>query len=66
MLGNDELHDIILYQIELDQNTKIELMEERINKLEKKTEQLTKENLELKEKINVLYNLLNGNNLLKK
>ena len=35
MLGNDELHDIILYQIELDQNTKIELMEERINKLEK-------------------------------
>ena len=41
-------------------------MEERINKLEKKTEQLTKENLELKEKINVLYNLLNGNNLIKK
>ena len=66
ILGNDELHDIILYQIELDQNTKIELMEERINKLEKKTEQLTKENLELKEKINVLYNLLNGNNLIKK
>ena len=42
MLGNDELHDIILYQIELDQNTKIELMEERINKLEKKNRTIIK------------------------
>lgn len=65
MLGNDELHDIILYQIELDAKTKLKLMDERIKSLEKKVEDLTKENNEIKEKVNILFNFYNENKMLK-
>ena len=50
ILGNDEMHEIILYKKELDVNTKMKLMEERIKKLENKVEEMN----EIKEKINLL------------
>ena len=61
ILGNDELHDIVLFHKELDTNTKMKLMEERIEILEKKVEEMN----ELKEKVNLLYNLYNENKQLK-
>jgi len=65
MLGNDEMHDIILYHIELDAKTKMKLMDERIKSLEKKVEDLTKENNEIKEKVNTLFNFYNENKMLR-
>ena len=44
------MHEIILYKKELDVNTKMKLMEERIKKLENKVEEMN----EIKEKINLL------------
>ena len=40
ILGNDEMHEILLFQKELDTKTKIKLMEERIKKLEKKVQEI--------------------------
>jgi len=65
MLGNDELHEIILFHIELDSKNKMKLMDERINSLEKKVEDLSKENNEIKEKVNILFNFYNENKMLK-
>ena len=52
ILGNDEMHEILLFQKELDTKTKIKLMEERIKILEKKVEEMD----ELKKNINILFN----------
>ena len=52
VLGNDEMHEILLFQKELDTKTKIKLMEERIKILEKKVEEMD----ELKKNINILFN----------
>jgi hypothetical protein len=41
-------------------------MKERIFNLEKKVEELTKENIDIKEKMNLLYNLINQNIISKK
>ena len=50
ILGNDELHDIILPKIELDNKNKIRIMGEKIKELTKKVEELTKDNKEIKTK----------------
>ena len=52
ILGNDETHEILLYRKELDVNTKMNLMEERIKILEKKVDEIN----ELKKGINALFN----------
>ena len=61
ILGNDELHDIILPKIELDNKNKIRIMGEKIKELTKKVEELTKDNKEIKEKLNLLFELYNKN-----
>ena len=52
ILGNDETHEILLYRKELDVNTKMNLMEERMKIFEKKIEEIN----ELKKDINALFN----------
>ena len=78
MLGNDENHEIILNQKELDVNSKMESMKKTIKILEKKVEELTKENNEIKKnvekltkenddnkkKIDILYNLYGNNSFI--
>ena len=65
ILGNDELYDIVLYQIKLDNKNKYEQMEKKILTLENKVEEIKNENIEIKKKLNELYELYNENKILK-
>lgn len=54
MLGKDEEHELILQKLELNNKQKMEMMEERIKKLENQILNITKEKEELKNKIQIL------------
>ena len=66
IVGKNEFYSLNLFRLILTDKNEIKFMKERIFNLEKKVEELTKENIDIKEKMNLLYNLINQNIISKK